>query len=50
MIANGTEYEKAQEELRLLTERLERLRQENPAGSKGLTKAGIRKVISRLHE
>ena len=47
---NTTEYQKAQEELRLLTERLERLQQEHPAGSKGLTKAGVRKMISRLHE
>ena len=50
MIANATEYEKAQEELRLLTERLAQLQQEHPAGSKGLTKAGVRKMISRLHE
>jgi hypothetical protein len=50
MIANAIEYAKAQDELRVLTERLERLQQEQPAGSKGLTKAGVRKMISRLHE
>lgn len=50
MIANPTDYEKAQEELRLLTSRLERLQQSNPAGAKGFTKAGVRKMIARLHE
>lgn len=50
MIATETEYEKAQEELRSLEERLSTLQQSNPAGSKGLTKAGIRKMIARLHE
>jgi hypothetical protein len=50
MIATETEYEKAQEELRSLEERLNSLQQSNPAGSKGFTKAGIRKMIARLHE
>ena len=50
MIATETEYEKAQEELRSLEERLSRLQQSNPVGSKGFTKAGIRKMIARLHE
>jgi hypothetical protein len=50
MIATATEYEKAQEELRSLEERLSRLQQSNPVGSKGFTKAGIRKMIARLHE
>ena len=50
MIATITEYEKAQEELRALEERLGGLQQSNPAGSKGFTKAGIRKLIARLHE
>ncbi len=50
MISNRTEYEKAQEEMRILEERLERLQQTNPIGSKGFTKAGIRKMIARLHE
>lgn len=50
MIATTTEYEKAQEELRALEERLGRLQQTNPVGSKGFTKAGIRKMIARLQE
>ena len=50
MIANATEYERAQEELRVLEERLARLQQAHPAGSKGFTKAGVRKMIARLHE
>ncbi len=50
MIANATDYQKAQEELRLMEERLNRLQQAHPAGSKGFTKAGVRKMIARLHE
>lgn len=50
MIASATEYEKAQEELRSLEERLAQLQQTHPAGAKGFTKAGIRKMIARLHE
>jgi hypothetical protein len=50
MIANPTEYEKAQEEIRLLEARLKHLQQGEPIGSKGFTKAGIRKMIARLHE
>ncbi|RJP21979.1 MAG: hypothetical protein C4527_22685 [Candidatus Omnitrophota bacterium] len=50
MIANQIEYQKAQEEIRLLEERLERLQQTHPIGSKGFTKAGIRKMIAHLHE
>ena len=50
MIVNTTEYEKAQEELRVLEDRLARLQQAHPAGSKGFTKAGVRKMIARLHE
>lgn len=50
MIATTTEYQKAQEELRDLEDRLSRLQQTNPIGSKGFTKAGIRKMIARLHE
>ena len=50
MINTTDEYEKAQAELRDLTERLARLQQTNPAGSKGFTKAGVRKMIARLHE
>lgn len=50
MISNHTEYQKAQDEIRLLEERLERLKRDHPIGSKGFTKAGIRKMIARLHE
>ncbi len=50
MIATAAEYEKAQDELRSLEGRLERLQRETPAGTKGFTKAGIRKMIARLHE
>jgi hypothetical protein len=50
MIANATEYQKAQDELRNLEERLLRLQQSHPPGSKGFTKAGVRKMIARLHE
>ena len=50
MIANPTDYEKAQEEIRILEERLARLQQTHPVGSNGFTKAGIRKMIARLHE
>lgn len=50
MIANAAEYDKVQEELRVLEERLRRLQQTHPVGSKGFTKAGIRKMIARLHE
>lgn len=50
MISNTVEYEKAQEEIHLLVERLERLQEGHPIGSKGFTKAGIRKLIARLHE
>jgi hypothetical protein len=50
MIADPIAYEKAQEELRVLTDRLLRLQQDHPAGAKGFTKAGVRKMIARLHE
>ncbi len=45
MISNTTEYEKAQEEIRILEERLQRLQKTHPIGSKGFTKAGIHKMI-----
>lgn len=50
MIKSTVEYDKAREELRDLTLRLDRLQQSHPAGAKGLTKAGVRKMIARLHE
>jgi hypothetical protein len=50
MIVTATDYQKAQEELRSLEERLSRLQETHPMGSKGFTKDGIRKMIARLHE
>ena len=50
MIANVDEYKKAEDELRSLEKRLERLQQNHPIGRKGFTKAGVRKMIARLHE
>ena len=50
MIYNTRKYEKAQEEISILEERLERLKNTHPIGTKGFTKAGIRKMIARLHE
>ncbi len=50
MITTAEEYEKAQDELRQLEERLSRLQQASPLGAKGFTKAGIRKMIARLQE
>lgn len=50
MITNPVEYEKAQEEIRDLEQRLGRLQLAHPIGSKGFTKAGIRKMIARLQE
>ncbi len=44
MITNADQYQKAQEELHLLEEKLRRLQQSHPLGAKGFTKAGIRKV------
>jgi hypothetical protein len=50
VISTTIEHEKAQQELQDLTERLQRLEQSNADGSKELTKAGVRKMIARLHE
>lgn len=50
MIASPVEYEMAERELHDLERRLERLQESHPIGSKGFTKAGIRKMIARLHE
>lgn len=47
MIASATEYQKAEEEIVMLEQRLQ---EAHPIGSKGFTKAGIRKMIARLHE
>jgi type II secretory pathway component PulJ len=50
MIATVEQYQKAQDELQHLEERLQRLQRNYPIPAKGLTKAGIRKMIARLHE
>ncbi len=50
MITTAEQYQRAQEELRQLEDRLQRLQQSHPLGAKGFTKAGIRKLIARLHE
>ncbi|MDX1965451.1 MAG: hypothetical protein SFX18_20060 [Pirellulales bacterium] len=50
MILTRTEYDRAQSELRDLQTRLDNLQREYPVGQNGFTKAGIRKLISRLHE
>ena len=50
MISNNAEYLKAQEEIESLEARLKGLQDKYPIGHKGFTKAGIRKLIARLHE
>ena len=50
MIATVEEYQKAQDELQRLETWLLRLQRDFPVPAKGLTKAGIRKMIVRLHE
>lgn len=50
MITNASEYQKAEEEINDLQQRLHRLQETHPLGNKGFTKAGIRKMIARLHE
>lgn len=50
MIDNEQEYAKAQKELQDLEERLRDLQSTNPLGSKEFIKAGIHKLIARIHE
>jgi hypothetical protein len=50
MITNIDEYHQAEEEIRSLEQRLARLHESQPIASKGFTKAGVRKLIARLHE
>jgi hypothetical protein len=50
MIADLNEYQKTQEEIRSLEERLIQLQKDHEVGEKGFAKAGIRKMIARLHE
>jgi hypothetical protein len=50
MIDTPEQYQKAQDELRRLQSWLDRLQKEHPVPGKGLTKAGVRKMMARLHE
>ena len=50
MIDTENQYTSAKDELRALEARLAKLLAENPDGQKGFTKAGVRKMIARLHE
>ncbi len=50
MIQNEDEYRKAEKELQELEARLRALQSHTSIGTKGFTKAGIRKLISRIHE
>ena len=53
MITNMAEYRSTQEAIRSLEDRLERLHRTNPPGSersKGLVKAGIHRMIAKLHQ
>ena len=48
MISTSVEYEKVQQELQALQDRLKKLQDDHPIGEKGFTKAGIRKLIASL--
>jgi hypothetical protein len=50
VISTAGEYEAAKNELAHLEDWLLRLQREHPAPSHGLSKAGVRKMIARLHE
>ena len=50
MITKAVEYQKACEELDKLQAWLDELRRAHPGREKGLTKAGVRKMIARLQE
>jgi hypothetical protein len=50
VISTAQQYEAAKSELSHLEDWLSRLQREHPAPSHGLSKAGIRKMIARLHE
>jgi hypothetical protein len=50
VISTAVEYEQAQAELQALQDRLAALQRHHPLGDKGFTKAGIRKLIARIHE
>jgi hypothetical protein len=50
MIETPQEYQRVCEQLQQLEDRLARLQRDHPGHEKGLTKAGVRKMIARLHE
>ena len=50
MISTASEYESVLQQLTELESRLSRLQSENEGGKKGYTKAGVRKMIARIHE
>ena len=50
MITTVSEYEIALQQLKELELRLARLQSENAGGKKGYTKAGVRKMIAKIHE
>ena len=50
MIENDEHYRKALEELRYMEDWLRRLQAKRDGSAKGLTKAGIRKMIARLQD
>jgi hypothetical protein len=50
VIDDANQYERAKDELRHLENWLDRLQREHPGPAKGLTKAGVRMMIARLHE
>jgi len=50
MIENDQHYQKALDELQYMEDWLRRLQGQSSDASKGLTKAGIRKMIARLQD
>ena len=50
MIENEQQYQKALEELQCMEDWLKRLQADPHESKKGLTKAGIRKMIARLQD
>lgn len=50
MISTVSEYEIALQQLAELESRLAKLQSENAGGKKGYTKAGVRKMIAKIHE
>ena len=50
MIETSAEFEKATEELAYLKQWLARLQRDHGFGENAYTRAGVRKLIARLHE